>query len=103
MAEWKRSPSGGWIPVQAPPIPPRPGTVVPRAPVPEAALGEMDAKFVADPLKFMRTHAVSPPDNAGAIPGREFNRTRALPGEIVSGDLRGGIITRNAAGGVRYT
>lgn len=100
MAEWKKSPSGKWIPVQAPPIPPRPGA--PRLPVPEAPLSGMNAEFIANPLMFLRQHSISPPDNAGARPGREFNRTRVLAGEILSGDLFDGVITRNQAGGVRY-
>lgn len=100
MSGYKKTASGKWISTEPPPIPPR--NTAPRAAVPSATMSEMDASFVRDPLNFLRKHSMSPPDTGGAIPGREFNRTRAGPGEIVSGDLDSGIITRNAGGGIRY-
>ena len=97
---WKRGPGGGWIPTQAPVVPPRnqAPAVPPRTAQPPMPVSPLNAEFLANPLLFIRKHSCSPPDNDESF-GAEISRVTPLAGEILSGGLgssTGGDIVRNS-------
>ena len=104
MSDWKKAGDGKWVPTKAPPVPPRnrPAAAA-TAGVPPAPLTGYTAQFNADPLMFLRKHSMSPPDNAGAMPGRQFGLGNDANTDIAAGALNNGVVTRNAGGGVRFT
>jgi hypothetical protein len=96
---WKKGPGGGWIPTQAPAVPPRRQAppVPPRPAQPPMPVSPLNAAFLANPLLFIRKHSCSPPDNYESF-GTEISRVTPLAGEILSGgqgSSTGGDVVRN--------